>query len=406
MNNKGLILAIGLLLVGAALPDTAIAANATDGGVVENVVSAVDDFQQSFKEITETWFDRIRPLAINLLYITAAISIALQMIYLMLRGADLQEIAQVLVRFCFVIGFFSWIILDAGRVSAYVLEGFASAASLAHGAEELNHTPGAIIQNGFILASKLYADISGISPRGVGTLFVIICLTIIYGLIAATILVTMIEAYVVTAAGTLFLGFAGFEETRHLATNYLRYLISIGAKLYVMLLVAGIGQAIINDWTDKLQQGETLGFLALLMVLIIQLITVQQVPASVQAMVNGHSSSANSMAIAAGGAATFAALTTALKVLGKEVAGFSKAAYQLSKLTAEQRESGSSSGGFAKQFAGNAMSAAKEKVGASMAGDKAPTMAQAAKGKRLGITPQMGTSSGASGSISKGGASE
>ena len=125
-------------------------------------------------------------------------------------------------------------------------------------------TPSALIGFGWTLAANIIASVS--VPGGgfmaavenlgvmiVGGLCGIIII-VAYGLMAVTLLMTLIEAYIVIGACAVMLGFLGSSWTTNWGEKYVSYAVTVGIKLMVAYLVLGIGSSLIQAQTNDFQQ--------------------------------------------------------------------------------------------------------------------------------------------------------
>ena len=79
-------------------------------------------------------------------------------------------------------------------------------------------------------------------------------LIVSYGMATAAgyIAITLIEQYIVTSLGVILLGFAGSDYTRNYALNYIRALVHIGLKLFLVSVIAFIGGDMMLRVTNEL----------------------------------------------------------------------------------------------------------------------------------------------------------
>lgn len=80
-------------------------------------------------------------------------------------------------------------------------------------------------------------------------------MVIAFAIIAAQLLVALVESFIVIGAGVLFLGFAGSRWTKFFTERYLSYVASIGVKLFVLYLIMGVGMGIAARWMPVLERG-------------------------------------------------------------------------------------------------------------------------------------------------------
>lgn len=74
-----------------------------------------------------------------------------------------------------------------------------------------------------------------------------------FGLLAVQLARVLIEVSLALGGLTVFLAFSGHRMTFGLVEGYLRYLLELGIKLFVLYLVIGVGQDLGNTWDEALQ---------------------------------------------------------------------------------------------------------------------------------------------------------
>ena len=93
------------------------------------------------------------------------------------------------------------------------------------------------------LAATIASIIGGLAALGV---------VFAFGIIAAQLLLTNVESYIVVGGGVLLLGFAGSRWTADIASRYLSYAVAIGIKLFSLYLIIGIGNSLAGQWGELL----------------------------------------------------------------------------------------------------------------------------------------------------------
>lgn len=74
-----------------------------------------------------------------------------------------------------------------------------------------------------------------------------------FGLLAVQLARVLIEISLAIGGLTVFLAFSGHRLTFGLVEGYLRYVLELGVKLFVLYLVVGVGQDLANTWDEALQ---------------------------------------------------------------------------------------------------------------------------------------------------------
>ena len=95
-------------------------------------------------------------------------------------------------------------------------------------------------------------EIGAVFPVTLAAIFILVAFIII----AAQILITLIESYIVVGAGAVMLGFLGSRWTTTFGEKYYGYAVSIGIKLMVVELITGLGLHMANVWVTELQAAQ------------------------------------------------------------------------------------------------------------------------------------------------------
>ena len=115
---------------------------------------------------------------------------------------------------------------------------------------------------------------------------------VVAALIGANMLLLLCAAWLLAYAGVFFLGFGGSRWTSDIAINYYKKILEVGASLFTMILLLGVGQSFIDAYYSKMNQGQDIEFSdmgVMLVVAIILLFLVEKVPPLVCGVVTGAS---------------------------------------------------------------------------------------------------------------------
>lgn len=279
---------------------------------------------------------------------------------LALSLGEFQEFVAQVVRKIIVLGLFMALLIFGRTWAAAILDSLIIAAGTAntHAGGATSISPSNILDTGFMVCSMIASRMSVFNPSE-ALAFVIagFIIMICYALIAAQMLLIYVQSYVVLNAGVILLGFGGLSFTREITLKYFQAALSVGAKLFVMILVVGLGQQVVISWVTPF----TIDLRQLFLFIgasIVLLALVKAVPDMVGDLINGFSWGAGeplSRAMIQGGriaaSATFAAATGG--------AGAVMAVTQAAKLS----HSGSGS------FTGNLASAVKDDISGRITGE-------------------------------------
>jgi type IV secretion system protein TrbL len=237
-------------------------------------------------------------------------------IALALRGADLQEFAGELVRRIFFIGLFFALLTDSSAWAQAIINSLWQAAESANAAAGGSPTinPSSIFDIGLTLATRITDTVSFFAPaESLGLIFSGLVVMICFALIAAFMLLALVEMYIVINAGIILLGFGGSGWTSRFALKYVIYALSVGLKLFVLQLLIGLGESFIRDWVTSFDENNA-QILVLVGASVVMLALVKIIPDLLQGLINGTSFGSGTPMVAAGrqpGGAAVGAATAA-----------------------------------------------------------------------------------------------
>ncbi len=239
MKNKTSILLLSLFLV--LIVTTLCFANVPEEG-------ALDQIKNVFRDNSVTWGPTLQLYAERIFWGLAAIDLTLAAVWLVLNPGEFSDFTALVVRKTLVIGFF-FALLQNGIAWANLIVKSLVVAGGTVNTGAINITPSDIFETGYNLCSDIIDATGVFSPIDslglvIGGFIVMIC----FALIAAMMLLVYVQAFIMVNAGILFLGFGGLTYTREIALVYFRAALSVGAKLFIMILVVGLGQTILSQW--------------------------------------------------------------------------------------------------------------------------------------------------------------
>lgn len=255
----------------------------------------LDNTQTAYRNTVSTWLGPISAIATRLFVALAAIEVAVSGALYTLRRDSLDEMASKFLLKFIVLSVVLMLITSAGYWLRPIINGLALAGQVGGGGVS-NIGPSGIVDLGLRIAWGMI-DTTGlpISFASLETAFYALTsrlvITFAFVAVAVMVILTWVEAYVALAGGVLFLGFGGMRATAQFAENYLAFLFYIGARLFVLYLLLGIGITIIQGQVASMppamtpsQMGELLA-----MSVIFAAITLR-VPTSIAGRVAGSGS--------------------------------------------------------------------------------------------------------------------
>ncbi|ENM1514302.1 MULTISPECIES: P-type conjugative transfer protein TrbL [Enterobacteriaceae] len=387
MQRSALLALIGavlLLSAGAA----AAAGDITQGNEMNGLLRMLYD-------AASEWSPRLQGYALTLLASLALIQLVWTFMPLVMKQADFGEIVGELIRFFMAIGFFYAIIEHSVPWATAVVDSFREAAGTASGLGRALQ-PGDMFAVAVDFSRTIVEGISVFSPGKAVLIALVGCLVLLcFAFIAAFMFVTLVESYVIINASVLFFGFGGSQWTRDFAIAPLRFVIAVGAKLFVLTLIVGIIVTSAKSWLAAYTNDEaslmTLAGLALVCAYL-----TKTIPELIGGMISGTSMGGGS-AIGGMAAAGAAGATAAIATIATAGAAAPAAAGALGAAG-----SGSAAGAGAAGAGGLGGGGLAAAINSSFAGGSAPAAAASGGGAASGLGASTGGQAAAKGASSAG----
>jgi len=210
-----------------------------------------------YQHATNGWVHYLFPLANKIFATLAIIEIAWAGLWWAIEKNEITALLSEFLRKIIILGIFYALLLHAQQWMPAILKSFML---IGAGASKMNGLyPSDIFDQGIGLASNMikllgahdyFTNLFAVIGVYLAALTVVIC----YTLIAAQILVTQIETYIVISAGMLLLGFSASQITRTISLNYFSYAINLGIRLFILFMIVGIGSQITTEWLKEVQK--------------------------------------------------------------------------------------------------------------------------------------------------------
>lgn len=336
-------------------------------------VGVVDDMIQKFADASKNWEGPLLDIAMRLFWLLATIQFAWAMIGLAFKASDFNTWISTIVTQIMFIGFMSWILMNFSSFAGYVIDSFRKAAGQASGQNLFS--PSDFFVKAWKLVGDIYDQTSVLEPgNSLGLIIAGIIIMICFALICAFMVVTLVEMYIVISASVILMGFGGTQWTKDYAIRALQYAVSVGAKLFVLQLIAGLGATLMDDCISSADTQDFENIVGMIGCAIILLALTKMIPDIIQGIINGTS-------IAQGGALTSAMAAVGGGAIGAAIAtgGQSAAISSSFKLASEQLKSPSTNG-----------DAATSSQGGGKAGSMLGLITQAGKNYASGLAGDMG----------------
>jgi type IV secretion system protein TrbL len=277
------------------LTATALYAQSDQTGILNGIAS-------SYKIASEGWLARLTPIAQRLFVVLAGIEFAISGLIYGIRRDALDEVAaKFVLKFALTAGLLT-LVTSYSFWLPPIISGFATAGETAIG---VNGTigPSDVVDFGtyisgvMLLSFEGFGTLSNVAAGLVGAAEALIVL-VAYIIIAASLVIALVESYVVLTAGVVFMGFAAFRATAWISEGMLSYGLSVAIKIFLLYLLVGVGMDMSNTWLFQLQYvsgtgvdgagarmlGEVFGGAVIFAILVVR------VPDRVAERITGHAS--------------------------------------------------------------------------------------------------------------------
>lgn len=344
MIKRICLLLLAVMVIFAVIPIMVNPSNAAEP--VEDYAAEPDGFIEQFQTALGKISDKLQSYAKSLFFTLAIIQFTYNMGILLIRGQlDMNTIASTLLRQIMLIGIFYFLLTKAPYIFDTIIQSFRIAATGGggdFGALKDSISPGAIYTQGVVITNKLtllaWDNASILRVFGFGELsygqaiyISLICLVILmsFAVMTAIYTLSLIKWYFISTASMLFLGFGGSEWSSDIAKNTFKSVLSIGAEIFVILLIANVATEVTSGWIAEFSTNSAMKGTALTtrastmgaMSLIIVVLTLTA-PSLASGLISGS-------AIGAGGTAAVAAMAgaaggAALSKIGQGAANIAK----------------------------------------------------------------------------------
>ncbi len=218
----------------------------------------LNDIVRDYESVSAAWSSALLPIAQSVFWTLVLIELVWSAIWWVVDREDGLGVVAALLRKVLAVGFFYAFLLNGGSWTRAIVQGFSQAGAAASGVADLS--PSGVFDQGLALANKILNAVEGLGilegvfPSLVAALTALV-VVVSFAVIAAQLLVALVEGFIVIGAGILFVGFSGSRWTKFFTERYLSYVASVGVKLFVLYLIMGVGMGIAARWAPVLGRG-------------------------------------------------------------------------------------------------------------------------------------------------------
>lgn len=216
----------------------------------------LDQVALDYRLASQTWLARILDAATNLFFWLAMLEFTVAGIMYMLARPHYRE--EKAGRFLIKIMMISFVYMLMTQSEFWIARLVNSFAAVGEYAVGRIMSPSEIVGYGITLSGRVLRSMDVIGmitnpPMVIYMTFTAFAVLICYILIAAQVVLTLVQSYVLLSSGVFFLAFGAFRATASLAENFLLACVHVGIKLMLLYLVVGLGEPLTRQWAELLQ---------------------------------------------------------------------------------------------------------------------------------------------------------
>jgi len=282
----------GLTIV---LVSTEASAQVVENNILDNTL---DTYRTRMTVIT----NNIRGLLVNTFYLLAVIEFSWGMIKTYIDNGGLQTfLSEIITRIMF-IGFFFALFRWGTAIPLDIVNTFRGLATNVPGTSQLLR-PDNIVDIGQNFLSDSWDIITqGDVLTGLGMLFASLIVFVAMVILAAHLTVALLEFYVVGYGGFVLLAFGASRWTHGYAVSYLKYAMSVGMKLFILLIIVAVITVEMTAYLTTVDHDRATNVWAVTAFALFSVILAIIAPQSVMGMMSGVSIASGAGAAAAGSA--------------------------------------------------------------------------------------------------------
>lgn len=225
-------------------------------------LGTLNDILDAFEAATFSWVFNLYSLALPTFFTLASIELGWSLFrHLLAPSASLEGLFDLVIRKVVAFSFSYYVLYFSPAIIPLILTSFQKAGTAASGIDALR--PSTFLAAGCELAATFMTQANNVGvlldPFASNVLIVASFSTVcLFGLMAAIILMSLIESYLVIPCAVFLLPFAATRWTSSLTQGVFVHTFQLGLRLFLFFLVGGILKNFLATWTQQAQTGDLL----------------------------------------------------------------------------------------------------------------------------------------------------
>ncbi len=222
-------------------------------------VKILDSTVGKYRDAAKGWEPVLKSYAKRLFLVLCVISLVFTAGWGFLRGnMGIGDFFAEFVKFGITMGFFYWLLENGPVMAKAIIDSMTQMGTEASSTYGVKLSPSDICTQGFGLLYDAVAEF-GKSDYSTGVIVIVVALVIavVFGVIAAQMVVLLCSSWILIYGGVFYLGFGGGNWTSEIAKNYFKTILAQAMQVFTFCLLIGIGQTEIRNITIGLRTSKT-----------------------------------------------------------------------------------------------------------------------------------------------------
>lgn len=223
-------------------------------------VKILDSTVAKYRNQAKGWEPVLKGYAKKLFLTLCVISLVFTAGFGFIRGnMGIGDFFGEFIKFGITMGFYDWLLENGPEMAKAIIDSMTTMGQQASSTYGVKLTPSDICTQGFGLLYDAVAEF-GKSDYSTGIMVIVVALIIavVFGVIAAQMVVLLCSSWILIYGGVFYLGFGGSSYTSEIAKNYFKVILAQAMQVFTFCLLIGIGQTEIRNLTIGLRTSKTI----------------------------------------------------------------------------------------------------------------------------------------------------
>ena len=219
----------------------------------------LDSTVAKYRDQAKGWEPVLKGYAKRLFLVLCVVSLVFTAGFGFIRGnMGIGDFFSEFIKFGITMGVYYWLLENGPVIAKAIIDSMTMMGQQASSTYGVKLTPSDICTQGFGILYDAVAEF-GKSDYSTGILVIVVALVValVFGVIAAQMVVLLCSSWILIYGGVFYLGFGGSGYTSDIAKNYFKVILAQAMQVFTFCLLIGIGQTEIRNLTLGLRTSKT-----------------------------------------------------------------------------------------------------------------------------------------------------